>query len=210
MRTLNPRGRPHASSCEVLQEAAFELFLENGYAGTTVAQITQRAGVSRATFFNYFAAKSDVFWIDLDESLARLPHELRESRPDAPVMEAVLAAIVASSESLGANRVPWALTHHAMIGSVGELQRSAMARLGNQARIVSEFVATRIGRDQAARMLAQSAGYASVGAVVAAAQAWAAAGTTRGDLAPYLAGALAPVCDGLQGAIDARLAPSKL
>jgi len=210
MRSLNPRGRPHASSCEVLQEAAFELFLENGYAGTTVAQITQRAGVSRATFFNYFAAKSDVFWIDLDESLARLPRELRQAGPHTPVMGAVLAAIVASSESLAANGVPWALTHHPMIGSISELQRSAMARLGSQARIVSEFVAKRIGRDQDSAMLAQSAGYASVGAVVAAAQAWAAAGTTRGDLGPYLATALAPICDGLQGAIDDRPAVPKL
>lgn len=210
MATVNPRGRPPASSCEVLQEAAFELFLENGYAGTTVAQITQRAGVSRATFFNYFAAKSDVFWIDLDESLARLPRELRETGRETPVMAGVLAAVVASSESLAANRVPWALTHHTMIGSVGELQRSATARLGSQARIVSGFVAGRIGRDQEATMLAQCAGYASVGAAIAAAQTWAAAGPTRGDLGPYLAAALAPVCDGLQGAIDTRSAPVKL
>ena len=66
------RGRPLASSPEMLQEAALELFVEQTYAKTTIEEITQRAGVSRATFFNYFPAKSDVFWVDLDDALRRL------------------------------------------------------------------------------------------------------------------------------------------
>ena len=70
------RGRPPASSREMLQDAAFELFLENSYAGTTVEEIAQRAGVSRNTFFNYFPTKSDVFWVELDESLDRLRREV--------------------------------------------------------------------------------------------------------------------------------------
>ena len=92
-RTAN-RGRPPASSREMLQEAAFELFLENSYAGTSIDQITQRAGVSRNTFFNYFAGKSDVFWVDLDKTLGQLAAELRRTSPDTPVMRAVADAIV--------------------------------------------------------------------------------------------------------------------
>jgi len=66
------RGRPLSSSPEMLQEAALELFVEQTYAKTTIEHITQRAGVSRATFFNYFPTKSDVFWVDLDNALTRL------------------------------------------------------------------------------------------------------------------------------------------
>jgi len=198
----NARGRPHASSCEMLQEAAFDLFLENGYAGTTVTQITQRAGVSRATFFNYFSAKSDVFWIDLDDVLARLPHTLAEADAREPVMHAMCSAIVAASTSLGPAKVPWALTHLSMIGDIGELQSSAMSRLACQARILSEFITRRIGRGSEPELIAKAASFAAIGAVIAAAQAWADASTTRGELAPYLSAALSPLCEGVQSAID--------
>ncbi|MET3768680.1 AcrR family transcriptional regulator [Marisediminicola sp. UYEF4] len=198
----NTRGRPHASSCEMLQEAAFELFLENGYAGTTVTQITQRAGVSRATFFNYFSAKSDVFWIDLDDVLARLPHGLATTDARAPVMQAMCSAIVSASASLGPSKVPWALTHLSMIGDIGELQSSAMSRLACQARILTEFITRRIGRGSEAALIARAASFAAIGAVIAATQAWADASTKRGELGPYLTAALSPLCHGVQDAID--------
>ena len=69
-------GRPRRSSAEVLADAAAELFLEQGYGRTTVDQIAVRAGVSRATFFNYFTAKSDVMWLELDAAVAGLPGHL--------------------------------------------------------------------------------------------------------------------------------------
>lgn len=203
------RGRPHASSREMLQEAAFDLFLENGYAGTTVTQITQRAGVSRATFFNYFSAKSDVFWIDLDDVLARLPHALAATDARDPVMHAMCSAIVTASTSLGPAKVPWALTHLSMIGDIGELQSSAMARLACQARTLSEFITRRIGRDSEPALIATAASFATIGAVIAAAQAWAGASTKRGELGPYLSAALAPLCAGVQNAIDS-MPPRKL
>ncbi|MGV8895068.1 MAG: TetR family transcriptional regulator [Rhodoglobus sp.] len=45
---------------ERLTVAAFELFAEQGYESTTVAQIAERAGVSEMTFFRYFPAKENV------------------------------------------------------------------------------------------------------------------------------------------------------
>lgn len=45
-------GRPKASSRDTIEEAAAELFLEQSYAGTTIDEIAQRAGVSRATFLD--------------------------------------------------------------------------------------------------------------------------------------------------------------
>ena len=198
----NTRGRPHASSCEMLQEAAFDLFLENGYAGTTVTQLTQRAGVSRATFFNYFSAKSDVFWIDLDDVLARLPRALATTDARDPVMQAMCSAIVAASTSLGPAKVPWALTHLSMIGDIGELQSSAMSRLACQARILTEFISRRIGGGSESTLIARAASFAAIGAIIAATQAWADASTKRGELGPYLSAALSPLCRGVQDTID--------
>jgi len=173
----------------MLQEAAFELFLEQTYARTTIDQIAQRAGVSRNTFFNYFPSKSDVFWVDLDESLALFGSGLS---PDAPPMQAVMDAVLLVARDFGPSRVPWALTHHDLIGSVHELQASAMTRLAGQARVLTGYLTLRGFASPAAR----AASYAVLGAAVAAALDWVNAGSARGDLAPYLVAALRPVCDG--------------
>jgi len=177
----------------MLQEAAFELFLENGYESTTIGQITQRAGVSRNTFFNYFSSKSDVFWIDLDASLATVSAHLLQ----APVTDSAIAivrdALVAGARELSSHRVPWALTQHELIGAATDLQSSAMMRLGELFRAIDHFLSS---RSEASALLCASTAYAALGAAVAAAQAWAAAGTTRGELEPYVREALGPVCDG--------------
>ena len=70
MRRARAPDRPRASSRETLAEAACELFLEQGFEATSIADITTRAGVSRSSFFNYFASKSDILWSGLDERIA--------------------------------------------------------------------------------------------------------------------------------------------
>src|SRR5450756_1710058 len=47
---------------ERLETAALDLFVENGYEETTVAQIADRAGLNRATFFRHFADKREVLF----------------------------------------------------------------------------------------------------------------------------------------------------
>src|SRR6478752_7197706 len=71
-------GRPKASSRENIAEAACELFLEQGYEQTSIVDIASRAGVSRSSFFNYFASKSDVLWSGLDERVGILEESLRD------------------------------------------------------------------------------------------------------------------------------------
>lgn len=47
-----------------LAEAAIRLFSEQGYEGTTVAQIAAAADVATKTFFNYFPSKEDAVFAD--------------------------------------------------------------------------------------------------------------------------------------------------
>jgi AcrR family transcriptional regulator len=45
---------------ERIAQAAIDLFSERGFENTTVAEISERAGVTRRTFFRHFADKRDV------------------------------------------------------------------------------------------------------------------------------------------------------
>ena len=46
-----------------LESAALELFAEQGYAATTVPQITARAGLTTRTFFRHFTDKREVLFL---------------------------------------------------------------------------------------------------------------------------------------------------
>ena len=189
------RGRPRSSSRELLEDAAYELFLENTYARTTVEQITQRAGVARSTFFNYFESKSDVFWGDIDRAFGALQRRLDEQAPDALPLLAITEALTAVAGDFGPSRVPWILTQYSFIGPVAEVQASALARFARWSGILGTFAAVRLGVDPDS-LVPRTLAYAATGSVVAAAQQWAAAGPARGSLAPHVAAALAPLAAG--------------
>ncbi|MEV8253752.1 TetR/AcrR family transcriptional regulator [Rhodoglobus sp. NPDC076762] len=177
------RGRPPAASRELLQESAFELFIENGYTGTTVDQIATRAGVSRNTFFNYFDAKGEVFWVELDAATERLKAALADQpAPPADASHAIRAAMLAAVAPLESQHVPFILTQYDLIGSAAELQASAMSRFATQARLLTGF-AQRNGAEPAT---ARAQAYALIACVVAAAQEWAQTGPQRGRLEPYV------------------------
>ncbi|MEB4616038.1 TetR/AcrR family transcriptional regulator, partial [Leucobacter sp. M11] len=178
-----------------LEEAAFELFAERGYAGTTVDDIAQRAGVSRNTFFNYFSAKSDVFWSEIDDRLALLPGFLAATDPTLPAFRAIGEALADAAGSFGPENVPWILTQYELIGSPAEVQASALSRFGAQAEVLRQFAAERLGQHPG-ELLPRVIAYTTVGAVLAAAQAWAAAGPGRGPLTAHLVRTLAPLADG--------------
>jgi AcrR family transcriptional regulator len=188
-------GRPRRSSKRTLEEAAAELFLEQTYARTTVDQIAARAGVSRNTFFNYFASKSDVLWVDFDETVERLADELAASGAEVAVMDAVRDAIVRVAASHPDDRVPWALTQVDLMGTRDDLEASGLRRFMKQCDVLGSFVLRRLG-DSAGAVLPQAVAFSVIGAAAAAAGVWASAGIGRRPLADYVAEAIAPVCAG--------------
>jgi len=65
---VNPRaaaddqvGRRAARTREAIVDAAGQLFLDRGYAGTRINNITEKCGISRAGFYTYFKDKRAVF-----------------------------------------------------------------------------------------------------------------------------------------------------
>jgi len=64
-----------------LKQAALELFVEQGFAATTVPQITERAGLTTRTFFRHFADKREVFF-EGDEIPEMARQMLEQAPPD--------------------------------------------------------------------------------------------------------------------------------
>jgi AcrR family transcriptional regulator len=49
-----------ADTRERILEAALDLFAERGYAGTSVAELAKRLGITKAALYYHFASKSDI------------------------------------------------------------------------------------------------------------------------------------------------------
>ncbi|MGW5231017.1 TetR/AcrR family transcriptional regulator [Streptomyces nodosus] len=79
---------------ERLVVAAVDLFTEQGYDATTVAQIAERAGVTKSTFFRHFPDKRELL-VAKQEILCRL---LAEGVAEAPEGASPLAAVAAGLE----------------------------------------------------------------------------------------------------------------
>jgi AcrR family transcriptional regulator len=81
-----------------LERAAFELFAEQGFAATTVPQITARAGLTTRTFFRHFADKREVVFAGsaIPETAARLivaaPADLEPMQVVRQVLHQIAAA----------------------------------------------------------------------------------------------------------------------
>src|ERR1700753_3976126 len=79
---------------ERMGPAAVDLFTEQGYDATTVAQIAARAGVTKSTFFRYFPDKRELL-VAGQEVLSRL---LAEGITEAPVDATPLQAVAVGLE----------------------------------------------------------------------------------------------------------------
>ncbi|NYE20122.1 TetR family transcriptional regulator [Microbacterium immunditiarum] len=173
-------GRPRASSRETLAEAACELFLERGYAETSVSDITNRAGVSRSSFFNYFASKGDILWAAFDERIDAAASALTVGdEPVRAVIEAIAGGFAPDSLAL-------AVANADAMGIADELVRERAIRQARLARAIAEWL-TRSGAD---RLTAEVQAAALAGAVLAAVWEWADAGPGRTQLAAFLMQAL--------------------
>jgi AcrR family transcriptional regulator len=92
------RWAPNAR--ERLETAALDLFVENGYEETTVAQIAERAGMNRATFFRHFADKREVLFGGEDVLAGLFADAVRAAPPGATLTECLQAALAAAGAAM--------------------------------------------------------------------------------------------------------------
>jgi AcrR family transcriptional regulator len=86
-------GRWEPNAQERLQQAAITLFQERGYADVTVAEIADRAGLTKRTFFNHFADKREILFAEAQAFEAAIVQHLAQVGDELEPIDAAVAAL---------------------------------------------------------------------------------------------------------------------
>ena len=158
---LTLRERNRRDAWLAIHDAAADLALKHGVALTTVEMIAERAGVSRRTFFNYFASKEDAI---LGVQEPAIPEEaLAEFRSDrsASLLERTVQLMAAVMRSTTPE--PAILQRRSeLVEALPELHRR-MRRLALSAEealepILREELAAKVDGDEEVQALLMLAG----------------------------------------------------
>ncbi|MER7850847.1 helix-turn-helix domain-containing protein [Kitasatospora sp. NPDC096077] len=148
-----PRWKPDARQRLVV--AALGLFAEQGYDETTVAQIAERAELTRSTFFRHFSDKREILGAG-QQALSRLLDEGIGAAPaDATPMAAVAAGLARASGGMTAFNRSLGPLLHAAIEANEELRSRAAMKNAGLAAVVVEALERRGVAEAAARVAAE-------------------------------------------------------
>jgi AcrR family transcriptional regulator len=153
MMVAMPRWDPCAE--DRLRDAALELFLERGYENVTVAQITERAGLTRRSFSRYFKDKRDVLFAGSERLPAVLARSVRDADSTLTPFEAVLSALVDVAGML-ADQAPLAAQRRAVVRASPELQERGRTKFAAVTDAVADALRDRGTAESEATLLAQA------------------------------------------------------
>jgi AcrR family transcriptional regulator len=147
------RWKPDAASR--LIRAAIQLFDEQGYEATTVAEISERADLTKRTFFRYFTDKREVLFSGSDE-LVRLWLEAVAAAPaDATPLAAAAAGFEPVAEMF-VDRHAFAQIRSRIIEANPELQERELIKLQSLAGAIKTALLERGVSLNAAILAAQT------------------------------------------------------
>ncbi|MCW2953122.1 MAG: transcriptional regulator, TetR family [Conexibacter sp.] len=138
-----------------LQHAALTLYGERGFDNTTVAEIAEHAGLTKRTFFRYFADKREVlFWGS--EALEELfVTEVARTPESAAPLDAVAAALDAAA-TMFEERRELAVRRQQIVAANPGLQERELVKLASLAAAVAEALRRRGIGDPAAILTAEA------------------------------------------------------
>jgi AcrR family transcriptional regulator len=148
-------GRWQPDAVGRLQQAALTLYAERGFDNTTVAEIAEQAGLTKRTFFRYFADKREVlFWGS--EALQELVVTAVDAAPaSAAPLDAVAAGLDAAA-AMFEQRREFAARRQQIIAANPELQERELIKLSSLAAAVAEALHRRGVGDPAAILTAEA------------------------------------------------------
>lgn len=115
-------GRWEPGTRERLRDAALELFLERGYENTLAAEIAERAGAAKSTFFRHFTDKREVLFVGQEPLVDLSTKAIDEAPVDATVFDVLDAALRAMTTLFEEDRRAWYGRRQAVITDNPELR----------------------------------------------------------------------------------------
>ncbi|MER7673878.1 helix-turn-helix domain-containing protein [Kitasatospora sp. NPDC096128] len=147
------RWEPNAR--ERLERAALALFTEHGYDATTVAEIADRAGLSKSTFFRHYADKREVLFGGQNALADRFSEAIRATAPSATIGACLAAALESAAPAFTSARHGLALQRRAIIAANSELQERELLKRAGLCSAVADALRARGADDTTARLAAE-------------------------------------------------------
>jgi AcrR family transcriptional regulator len=139
-----------------LEQAAMELYLEQGFDETTVAAIAARAGLTERTFFRHFADKRETLFAGAALLQDLLVGVVLDAPDDLAPVDAAIAGVVAGGELIQERRA-FARRRYEIIAANAELQERELIKLASLAAALADALRRRGVTDHAARLAAEAA-----------------------------------------------------
>ncbi|MDE3206661.1 MAG: TetR family transcriptional regulator [Acidobacteriota bacterium] len=138
-----------------LQSAALALFVESGFDQTTVAQIAERAGLNRATFFRHFTDKREVLFGGEDTLTGLFAGAVRQAPVGASLAECVRAAVLSPAPLMTAQQRVRARQRMQVLAANPEVQERGLLKHARISAALHEALVERGFDDLAARLAAE-------------------------------------------------------
>jgi AcrR family transcriptional regulator len=136
-----------------LAAAALDLYAERGFDATTVAEIAERAGLTKRTFFRHYADKREVLFSGTEELEAAIVGGVRAAPAGTAPLDAVLAGLDAAAPFF-VDRWEHARKRQAIIDAHPELQERELIKMSRLAGAVAGALRERGVQDPAAELTA--------------------------------------------------------
>jgi len=141
------RERKTEATRLALEEAAWTLFAERGFAATTIEDITERVDVSVRTFFRHFPSKESVLF----GGPRSLEAPFRRALLDRPGNESIYRALRATVRDLAplveSDRERHLLRHRILEQPGGPNIEDHLGAITDKATMLREIIADRMGSD---------------------------------------------------------------
>jgi AcrR family transcriptional regulator len=138
-----------------LQEAALALYGERGYEETTVAEIAERAGLTKRTFFRYFADKREVLFSGSELLEQQMVAAIEAAPASASALGMIGAALDAAAVRFEEVR-EFARPRHRIIASSPELKERELIKAVSLATAMAGTLRARGFGDTAAVLAAHT------------------------------------------------------
>lgn len=132
------RGRP-GKDLESVLRAAVEVFIERGYDGASMEDLSKRLGIAKSAIYHHVSGKEELLRMALDRALDGWSEAAQRARElDAPAIER-LELLVRGTVAVLESRLPYVILLLRVRGNT-DVERAALARRRSFDKLVASLV----------------------------------------------------------------------